>query len=99
MPKRRIDEDGIFGANDAVMVFHRAALFSLVLAALAGCSSPPVVLNESPEGLVVRYNPNGTSPEEAAALAQKTCGKYGRNAVFKVSAFTGDTFATFSCIK
>ncbi|HKT20701.1 MAG TPA: hypothetical protein VJR47_21790 [Stellaceae bacterium] len=83
----------------AVMLFHRAALFGLILAALAGCASPPVVLNESPEGLVVRYNPNGTSAEEATALAQKTCDKYGRKAVFKASGFTGDTFATYSCVK
>jgi hypothetical protein len=83
----------------AVMDFRRAAVFGLTHAALAGCSSQPVVLNESQEGLVVRYNPNGTTAEEAAAVAQKTCGKYGRKAVFKASGFTGDTFATFSCVK
>ena len=81
------------------MKLTRYSLASLFLLSLAGCSSRPVVLNESQEGLVVRYNPNGTTAEEAAAVAQKTCGKYGRKAVFKASGFTGDTFATFSCVK
>ena len=81
------------------MKLNRYWLVSICLLGLAGCSSRPVVLNESPEGLVVRYNPNGTTAEEAAALAQKACGKYGRKAVFKASGFTGDTFATFSCVK
>ena len=87
------------GLMTTVMFLHRAALFGLILAALAGCSSPPVVLNESPEGFVIRYNPGTVSAEEATALAQTTCNKYGRKAVFKASGFTGDTFATYSCVK
>ena len=83
----------------SVMNFDRALLVGLVLVGLTGCSSPPVVLNESQMGLVVRYNPDAVTPAEAKATAQKVCAKYGRNAVFKGLGITGDVFATYSCVK
>jgi hypothetical protein len=81
------------------MSFNRALLIGITLAGLSGCSSPPVVLNESSEGLVVRYNPDATSTAEAAAIAQKACDKYGRKAVFQQRGFTSDVFATYTCVK
>jgi hypothetical protein len=81
------------------MSFARALLIGVLLAGLGGCSSPPVVLNESQEGLVVRYNPDSVTSAEATALAQKTCDKYGRKAVLKNKGFTSDVFATYTCVK
>jgi hypothetical protein len=78
---------------------HRLLLASLFLIGLVACSSKPVVLNESQEGMVVRYNPDSVSTAEAAATAQKVCAKYGRKAVFKTSGLTGDMFATYACVK
>ncbi len=81
------------------MNFDRALLIAIVLLGLGGCSSPPVVLNESQEGLVVRYNPDSVTSAEATALAQKTCDKYGRKAVYRDKGFTGDVFVTYACVK
>jgi hypothetical protein len=78
---------------------YRVLLAGLVLVGLVACSSEPVVLNESQEGMVVRYNPNAVSSAEAAAAAQKVCATYGRKAVFKAIGFTGDVFATYACVK
>jgi uncharacterized protein with PIN domain len=82
-----------------VMNSNRILLAGLFLIGLVACSSQPAVLNESQEGMVVRYNPNAVSTAEAAATAQKVCAKYGRKAVFKASAVTGDVFATYACVK
>ncbi len=70
-----------------------------ILAALGGCASQPVLLNASPEGVVVRYNPGTVTPAQAAAAAQASCQKYGRNAVPQGSGMTGDVFATFTCVR
>ena len=80
------------------MSWYRMSLFCC-LAALGGCSSPPVLLNASEEGVVVRYNPGLTTTAEASAAAQASCQRYGRNAVAQGTALTGDVFATFSCVK
>lgn len=69
------------------------------LAALAGCSSQPVLLNASEEGVVVRYAPGSATTAQALAAAQASCAKYGRHAVQQGIGVTGDVFTTFSCVK
>jgi hypothetical protein len=66
---------------------------------LLGCASKAVLLNASEEGVVVRYNPDAMTSDQAAAAAQASCAKYGRSAVPQGTALTGDVFATFSCVK
>jgi hypothetical protein len=70
-----------------------------VLAVIAGCSSTPVLLNASEQGVVVRYGPGSGTAAEAFAAAQASCQRYGRNAVAQGTSQTGDIFATFSCVK
>lgn len=76
-------------------------LFAAALAGLAGCgSAQPVLLNGSPEGVVVRYSQSGATSEEAVAAARKFCAQYQRNAVAGDSNIaTGDTFVSFTCQK
>jgi hypothetical protein len=68
---------------------------------LAGCGgSPPVLLNGSELGVVVRYSQSSGRPADAAAAAEKYCAQYGRKAVEgEGSAVTGDTFVSYSCEK
>ena len=67
---------------------------------LAGCSSPPILLNGSPQGVVVRYSQSSGSPSDATAAAEKFCAQYGRKAIQgEGSAQTGDTFVSYSCEK
>jgi starvation-inducible outer membrane lipoprotein len=67
---------------------------------LAGCSTPPVLLNGSDQGVVVRYSQSSGSVTEAVAAAEKFCAQYGRKAVQgEGDASTGDTFVSFSCEK
>lgn len=80
------------------MTAHRVVLLG-VLAAIGGCGSPPVLLNASEEGVVVRYGPGSATAAEAFAAAQASCQHYGRNAVAQGTGLTGDVFATFSCVK
>jgi hypothetical protein len=74
-------------------------LFPLGIAILLiGCSSPPVLLNGSEQGVVVRYSQSSGSPSEAVAAAEKFCAQYRRKAVQgEGSAMTGDTFVSFTC--
>ena len=74
-------------------------LVLLVAASLAGCSAAPVLLNASPEGVVVRYDPMVTSAADAAAAAQEACARYHRKGVQRGSAGTADTFTSFACVK
>ena len=76
-------------------------LFPLGLAILlAGCSSAPVLLNGSEQGVVVRYSQSSGSPSAATAAADKFCAQYGRKAVAgDGNASTGDTFVSYSCEK
>lgn len=67
---------------------------------LTGCSSAPVLLNGSEQGVVVRYSQSASSPTDATAAAKKFCAQYGRNAVEgEGNAATGDTFVSYSCEK
>ncbi len=79
--------------------FRFGVPLGVALVLLTACASKPVLLNASEQGVVVRYNPDATSADQAAALAQASCAKYGRNAVPQGTALTGDVFATFSCVK
>jgi hypothetical protein len=76
-------------------------IFPLGIATLlAGCGSPPVLLNGSEQGVVVRYSQSSGSPAEATAAADKFCAQYGRKAVVGIGdASTGDTFVSYSCEK
>jgi hypothetical protein len=68
---------------------------------LAGCgSSPPVLLNGSEQGVVVRYDQSSATSADANAAAEKFCAQYGRKAVQgDANAATGDTFVSFTCQK
>jgi len=79
--------------------FRFAASLGWALFLLGGCASKPVLLNASEQGVVVRYNPDATTADQAAQAAQASCAQYGRNAVPQGTALTGDVFATFSCVK
>lgn len=81
------------------MNLSRAALLSVVLMTLEACSSKPVLLNASEEGVVVRYNPSALNRADALAAAQASCQRFGRNAVLQDTAMTGEMFATYSCVK
>jgi hypothetical protein len=72
----------------------------LGLAAVTGCSSPPVLLNGSELGVVVRYSQATATSADAVAAADKFCSQYGRRAVQgDASLLTGDTYVSFSCQK
>ena len=67
---------------------------------LAGCNSPPVLLNGSEQGVVVRYSQSSGNRNDATAAAEKFCEQYGRKAVAgEGNASTGDTFVSYSCEK
>lgn len=67
---------------------------------LAACSSPPVLLNGSEQGVVVRYSQSTGSRADANAAAEKFCEQYDRKAVEgEGNASTGDTFVSYSCEK
>jgi hypothetical protein len=76
-------------------------IFPLGLAIfLAGCNSPPVLLNGSEQGVVVRYSQSSGSRVDANAAAEKFCAQYGRKAIEgEGNASTGDTFVSYSCEK
>jgi hypothetical protein len=78
---------------------RRGGLIATSLLCLAACSTPPVAVNPSEEGVVIRYGYATSSAAAAAALAQEVCAKYGRNAVFQGSDTEGDVFASYYCIK
>jgi hypothetical protein len=81
------------------LISCRLALFGGILAATGGCSSTPVLLNASEQGVVVRYGAGSVTAADAFAAAQASCQRYGRNAVAQGTSQTGDIFATFSCVK
>ena len=67
---------------------------------LASCNSPPVLLNGSEQGVVVRYSQSSGNPADATAAAEKFCAQYGRKAVAgEGNASTGDPFVSYSCEK
>lgn len=75
-------------------------IFALGVAiVLGGCGkSEPVLLNASPEGVVVRYSQAVATYDDAALAAAKFCAQYKRKAVAGDSnAMTGDTFVSFRC--
>lgn len=76
-------------------------IFPLVLTAalLGGCASKPVLLNASPEGVVVRYDPMFTTAAAAKTAAQAFCARYHRIAVVGASSGTAETFTSFACVK
>jgi len=72
---------------------------ALAVAACGG-GSPPVLLNGSPQGVVVRYSQSSGKAADASAAAEKFCAQYGRKAVQgEGSEMTGDTFLSFTCQK
>jgi hypothetical protein len=76
------------------------SVIGLAAVVLAGCSTPPVLLNGSDQGVVVRYSQSGATSADAIAAADKFCGQYGRKAVQgDASVMTGDTYVSFSCQK
>ena len=83
------------------MVALRIFVFGIVLfVAACGGGSPPVLLNGSEQGVVVRYSQSTGDPDSAVAAAEKFCAQYGRKAVQgEGSAMTGDTFVSFTCEK
>jgi len=81
------------------MIAPRILLLAILAALASGCTAKPVLLNESEQGVVVRYDPNAVSASDAAAAAEASCRKYGRSAVPQGTGLTGDVFATFSCVK
>jgi hypothetical protein len=81
------------------MNLSRAALFCVVMMTLGACSSKPVLLNASEQGVVVRYNPSALTRTDALAAAQASCQRFGRNAILQDTAMTGEMFATYSCVK
>jgi len=83
----------------AKMNSRRASLLGLVLVAAGACTSKPVLLNASEEGVVVRYNPSSVTATEANAAAQASCQRFGRNAVLQGTGLTGEIFATYYCVK
>ena len=71
-----------------------------LIALLGGCSTQPVLLNGSPEGVVVRYSQASATSADAVAAATQYCAQYSRNAVQGDSnTQTGDTFVSFTCEK
>jgi hypothetical protein len=71
---------------------------ALLLVACGG--APPVLLNGSEQGVVVRYSQANGNSTEADQAAQKFCAQYGRKAVAGTGdASTGDTFVSYSCTK
>jgi starvation-inducible outer membrane lipoprotein len=67
---------------------------------LAGCSTAPILLNGSEQGVVVRYSQSSGSATAATAAADKFCAQYGRKAVQgDGDASTGDTFVSYTCEK
>jgi hypothetical protein len=71
---------------------------ALLLAACGG--APPVLLNGSEQGVVVRYSQASGNSNEADAAAGKYCAQYGRKAVAGIGdASTGDTFVSYTCQK
>jgi starvation-inducible outer membrane lipoprotein len=81
------------------MIVPRIFLLGIAIL-LAGCSSAPVLLNGSEQGVVVRYSQSSGSPADANAAADKFCAQYGRKAVQgEGNAMTGDTFVSYSCEK
>ena len=78
----------------------RISPIALVLALTACGGSPPVLLNGSEQGVVVRYSQSSGDPSAAVAAAEKFCAQYGRKAVQgDGSEMTGDTFLSFVCQK
>jgi len=81
------------------LTWKRTGLLGAVLAALGSCSSAPVLLNASEEGVVIRYNPDSATAADATAAAQASCQRYGRNAVAQETQRTGEVFTTFVCVR
>jgi hypothetical protein len=82
------------------MTSRRIFPLAIVLLLAACGSSTPVLLNGSPEGVVVRYNQATGSGADADAAAEKFCAQYGRKAVAGIGdASTGDTFVSYTCAK
>ena len=77
----------------------RTLWVGIFLVAIGGCTSTPVLLNASEEGVVVRYDPSSVSAAQALAAAQASCQRYGRKAVAQDTALTGEMFVTYSCVK
>jgi hypothetical protein len=72
---------------------------SLVLAACGGIT-PPVLINGSEQGVVVRYSQATGDAKDADAAADKFCAQYGRRAIAGIGdASTGDTFVSYTCVK
>jgi hypothetical protein len=58
------------------------------LLVLAACSGPPWTLNQSPDGIDLRWYPDNTPSAVADAAAQAHCRAYGKNA--ELIAYTQD---------
>ena len=83
----------------AMTSLHRFTLM-IGLCLLAGCHTPPVLLNGSDQGVVVRYSQSGATSADAAAAADQFCSQYGRKAIQgDASLMTGDTYVSFACQK
>jgi hypothetical protein len=66
----------------------RALAVVAVLLILAGCSGPPWALNQSPDGIDLRWYSDNTPSAAADAAAQAHCRSYGKNA--ELIAYTQD---------
>jgi hypothetical protein len=51
-----------------------------VLLALGGCGGPPWTLNQSPDGIVLRWYSDDTPSAAADAAARAHCQSYGKTA-------------------
>src|SRR6516165_1115603 len=57
----------------------RAAGIAILLC-LAACSGPPWTLDQSPDGITLRWYPDNTPVEVASSVAQLHCQSLGKNA-------------------
>jgi len=57
----------------------RAAAAGILLC-LAACGGPPWTLNQSPDGITLRWYPDNTPSAAGSSVAQVHCRSWGRNA-------------------
>ena len=79
---------------------YSPSMLAICLAVAACSRTPPVLLNGSEQGVVVRYSQSSSTSAAAATAADQFCSQYGRKAVQgDASLLTGDTYVSFVCQK